>query len=132
MADKQRRIDYLDGLRGIAILLVVLFHYCGPVYAEIVKCDSGPFIPLVAHGWVGVQLFFLISGFVILMTLEKCRSVSQFLYNRWIRLFPAMLIATGVLVLFNVTTHIPSPLPTSGIDQARRMSARRPTDQVGV
>lgn len=111
MADRQDRIEYLDGLRGIAILLVIFYHYCGPVYAGIVHCDGGPLTMLVAHGWVGVQLFFLISGFVILMTLDKCRSISQFLYNRWIRLFPAMLIATGVLVLFNVTTHIPGPHP---------------------
>jgi peptidoglycan/LPS O-acetylase OafA/YrhL len=117
MASIGGRIDYLDGLRGVAILSVLFYHYCGPTYAAILGCDSGMFAPLVARGWVGVQLFFLISGFVILMTLEKCRAFGPFLYNRWLRLFPAMVIATVTLVLFNTVTDMPGPHPMrSGLD----------------
>lgn len=111
MASTGGRIDHLDGLRGVAIVSVVLFHYCGPTYAAILGCNSGIFSPLVARGWVGVQLFFLISGFVILMTLEKSRAFGPFLYHRWLRLFPGMLIATIALVLFNAATDMPGPHP---------------------
>jgi peptidoglycan/LPS O-acetylase OafA/YrhL len=46
---------------------------------------------------VGVQLFFLISGFVILMTIERCTGFGEFLWKRWLRLFPAMLLCTAVI-----------------------------------
>lgn len=90
----QKRIEYLDGLRGVAIILVILFHaYYG-------WRDTLPFgskyenIIIFKYGFLGVQLFFLISGFVILMTLERSKNYLIFGYKRWIRLFPAMLIAT--------------------------------------
>lgn len=93
------RIRYLDGLRGIAILLVIFFHAYvrwpdivpyGSRYAEVI---------FLKDGWLGVELFFMISGFVIFMTLEKCPSLSYFLKKRWLRLFPAMLIIS-LLVFF--------------------------------
>lgn len=95
----RERLDHLDGQRGIAILLVVGFH----VYAR--WADLMPFgdrfadVPLFKAGWLGVELFFLISGYVILMTLEKCSSVRQFLWRRWLRLFPAMLICSALIYL---------------------------------
>lgn len=106
---ESKRINYLDGLRGVAIVGVVFYHYCGPTYASIVGYNAGVLDPVVSRGWTGVQLFFLISGYVILMTLDKCRSFSQFMFNRWVRLFPAMLIATVIIVAFNAVTDIPGP-----------------------
>ena len=88
------RIQFLDGFRGLAILLVVIFH------AYVQWPDHYPYgsdytdFPLFKLGWLGVQLFFLISGFVIFMTLDKSESFTVFVYKRWLRLFPAMLIAT--------------------------------------
>jgi peptidoglycan/LPS O-acetylase OafA/YrhL len=55
--------------------------------------------PVFNYGWLGVYLFFLISGFVILMTLEKCSSFKEFILKRWLRLFPAMLIVTVLIFL---------------------------------
>lgn len=49
---------------------------------------------LFSYGWLGVQLFFLISGFVIFMTLDRCTNLSEFFARRWLRLFPAMLICS--------------------------------------
>ncbi len=89
-----KRIDFLDSLRGIAILIVVL-HHAFSRWAELVPygCKYCEF-PLFRCGFLGVQLFFLISGFVILMSLNKTKSLANFIYKRWLRLFPAMLIAT--------------------------------------
>lgn len=93
----KHRIGYLDAFRGLAILLVVGYHSFrrwpllmpyGAEYAEV---------PLFRFGWLGVPLFFLISGFVILMTLEACDSVGGFLYRRWLRLFPAMLVCSALV-----------------------------------
>ena len=88
------RIEFLDGLRGIAILLVIFFHaYCRwPEHISFVEKTKDIFI--FEYGYLGVQLFFMISGFVIFMSLDRCKNIQQFIFKRWIRLFPAMLIAT--------------------------------------
>ena len=90
---KVKRINYLDAIRGIAVWLVVLYH----AYARYEHFPYGfeyASFPLLKYGYLGVELFFLISGFVILMTLERSRSFINFLYKRWLRLFPAMAIVT--------------------------------------
>lgn len=88
------RINYLDGHRGIAILLVIGFHAYARWPELTPYSDQFSEIPIFSYGYLGVQLFFLISGFVILMTLEKCKTMSSFLIHRWLRLFPAMLVCS--------------------------------------
>jgi len=96
----ENRINFLDSLRGVAIILVILFH----AYARWPNLypygDTFSNFPLFKFGWLGVELFFLISGFVILMTLEKCIGFNDFILRRWFRLFPAMLACS----LFIYTT----------------------------
>lgn len=91
------RVTYLDGLRGVAILLVVFFHAFAR-YPELVPYSDqfGNFV-IFKDGWLGVQLFFLISGFVIFMSLERCPNFFIFIYKRWFRLFPAMLVGTVLI-----------------------------------
>jgi len=105
----QKRITFLDGLRGIAILLVMFYHAYAR-YPDVVPylTDNYGEFPIFKYGFWGVQLFFLISGFVILMSLEKSKSFLQFIGKRWIRLFPAMLVAT---VLIYTTAGILSERP---------------------
>ena len=87
------RIAFLDGHRGLAILLVIGFHAFAR-WPALIANDCCASFPLFQLGWLGVELFFLVSGFVILMTLERCASASVFLRRRWLRLFPAMLICS--------------------------------------
>lgn len=94
------RIGYLDGHRGIAILLVIFFHAFSRWTELVPYTDTYAQFPLFKFGFLGVQLFFLLSGFVILMTLEKCTDFKGFLYSRWLRLFPAMLICS-VIIFFS-------------------------------
>ncbi len=84
------RLTFLDGLRGVAILLVVFFHYYSNEYLQT-SLDEYPFLKVFRYGNMGVFLFFLISGFVILMTLEKSISFLNFIKKRYLRLLPAML-----------------------------------------
>lgn len=93
------RITYLDGLRGVAILLVVGYHVYTRWASSLPYGDVLAGVPVFFYGWLGVPLFFLISGFVIFMTLEKCDGIASFLYRRWLRLFPAMLICTIIIYL---------------------------------
>lgn len=106
------RLKYLDAYRGLAILLVVLFH-AYTRWPEIVPYGDQYAFPFFKIGWVGVRLFFLISGFVILMTLERSTHFKDYLVRRWLRLFPAMLICS-LLVFFSASFFFerPSGQPT--------------------
>jgi peptidoglycan/LPS O-acetylase OafA/YrhL len=100
---KTDRLYELDGLRLAAALFVVLFHYTfsGPVggttstkYPEI----SG----LTQYGYLGVDLFFLISGFVVLMS-SWGRTPRAFAVSRLARLYPAYWLAVALTALVTVT-----------------------------
>jgi len=90
----KNRIEYLDGLRGIAILLVIAYHAYVRWESIVPYKDSFSDVFIFKMGSVGVELFFLISGFVIFMTLDNTENFRKFIFKRWLRLFPAMLIAS--------------------------------------
>jgi len=97
--DCRGRIVELEGLRGIAILIVTLHHFWP---------DTGglfeAWAPLAHLGWVGVDLFFVISGFLIggilLDTRDDPRYFSNFYARRVLPIFP--LYYALVLSLFIV------------------------------
>ncbi|MFV8569913.1 acyltransferase family protein [Marinobacter sp. SBS5] len=88
MQNNQSRLTALDALRGIAALGVVLFHYL-PYYHELYghSFDSPSFLEF---GRYGVHLFFMLSGFVIFMTLERTQTAGWFGLARAFRLLPAL------------------------------------------
>ncbi len=83
MSDKNEkatiRIQELDALRGIAAILVVLYHF------SLYYKDTYHFFKF---GSTGVDLFFIISGFVIYKSIEKTTNGFTFLFNRFTRLYP--------------------------------------------
>ena len=88
MAKAKNRLQALDALRGIAALGVVLFHYL-PYYDELYgHTFSSP--DVLEFGRYGVHLFFMLSGFVILMTLERTDNARWFGLARAFRLLPAL------------------------------------------
>ena len=99
------RLSELDALRGVAALAVVLFHYTtrfGQLYPEVVQT------PLqVPHGHFGVNLFFIISGFVIFMTLDRTHTAMDFVVSRFSRLYPAYWVS--VLLTFAITHWLGLP-----------------------
>jgi len=86
------RLLLLDCLRLAAALGVVAYHYTavfGNLFWGVPSREVFPKLSTVtAYGAMGVQLFFIISGFVILMSAHG-RSVGQFAASRISRLFPA-------------------------------------------
>lgn len=73
------RLLELDALRGIAALLVVLFHFT----MDRPEMDLG-----FKYGVTGVDFFFIISGFVIFLTLSSTKNWKDFVVSRFSRLFP--------------------------------------------
>ena len=103
--EKENRIAHLDGLRGLAILSVIFFHAYSR-WNHIEPWVANDFTKnLFGSGWLGVDLFFIISGFVIYWTLDKCPGFYQFAVKRWLRLFPAMLL--GSLFIYLTGFFIP-------------------------
>jgi peptidoglycan/LPS O-acetylase OafA/YrhL len=80
------RLTQVDGLRAIAALSVVLFYYTTGF--DQVFVHSTPLAFNFPLGYLGVQLFFIISGFVSFLTLDAARTPTGFVVSRFSRLYP--------------------------------------------
>jgi peptidoglycan/LPS O-acetylase OafA/YrhL len=88
----KRRIKHIDGLRGLAIIGVFGYH----LFTE--KPQDKFLEYIFSYGNLGVNLFFLISGFVIFLSLEKSLNYISFIKKRYFRLFPSMLFVSILYV----------------------------------
>ena len=100
MSGQSRYVPELDGLRGIAILLVI------PHNVDVYPPNHNwlmPFSALAHAGWIGVQLFFVLSGFLITTNLVESRGApnyfSAFFGRRTLRIFPLYFL-TLIFFLF--------------------------------
>lgn len=91
------RIKELDALRGIAALFVVFFHLTMRYPQKSLGFNLGI---------TGVHLFFIISGFVIFMTVDKTTSGKQFVISRVSRLFPTYWTCVSLTFLFLLASAI--------------------------
>ena len=105
-ADSKHHYPVLDGLRGVAALAVVAFHLCEA---------HGPdrFRQLINHGYLAVDFFFLLSGFVIAYAYDDRwgrMSIGGFFVRRLIRLHPmivAGMVVGAVMFYFQAGTLFP-------------------------
>ena len=82
-----RRMECLDGLRGVLAVYVLLGHMAP--FAAAPRWLAG----LFSHGGAAVDMFFILSGMVIVGSLERCRyRPRQFLTARAVRIFPVFLV----------------------------------------
>jgi peptidoglycan/LPS O-acetylase OafA/YrhL len=89
-----KRLVELDALRGFAAIAVVFYHYLYR-YNEIYGNEL-LVVKVARFGEYGVQLFFIISGFVIYWTLSKAKKPLDFVVSRFSRLFPVYWVAVIV------------------------------------
>ncbi|GHF18432.1 MULTISPECIES: acyltransferase family protein [Streptomyces] len=95
---KTPRLYALDGLRLVAALMVVLYHYTyltGGWGTRDTRRMFSAIEPITRYGWLGVEVFFLISGFVICMSAWG-RSLGDFVVSRASRIYPAYWVAVAV------------------------------------
>jgi peptidoglycan/LPS O-acetylase OafA/YrhL len=114
------QLPVLDGLRGIAVILVLLRHASNPLWdrsaplVPILGIDAGVFM---VNGWIGVDLFFVLSGFLISHHIIKLNERhggqwpwKRYLAKRALRIIPAyyavlFLTVLGAFPFFEISDH---------------------------
>lgn len=93
---RERRIAFLDGVRGVSAGIVVLQHLLAQEYPAYRQWS----IEYIDFGRVGVVAFFLVSGYVIPLSLGG-QTLRVFVVRRFFRLYPVYWVAFGLYVLVN-------------------------------
>ncbi|WP_313752160.1 acyltransferase family protein [Mixta calida] len=112
---KTQRVELIDYLRLIAALGVILFHYTfnGIDNGKITSITQIPELTqFTKFGYLGVELFFMISGYVIFFS-AKNKSFSRFISTRALRLYPAYwagLVITSLFIVMVGGHHMPISL----------------------
>ena len=101
------RLENLDVLRGIAALSVCFYHFTLKNEAVL-----GRAVVPFSYGYLGVDVFFVISGFIIPLMLTRIdfriEHIGSFLRSRWMRLYPAYALAAVVaLSLWYLSAMVP-------------------------
>jgi len=98
-------LPVLDGVRGLAVLAVMLYHFRAADLPQWLMAASG-------LGWCGVDLFFVLSGFLItgilLDTREAPRCLPVFWMRRLLRIFPLYFVALAVLLAVAPSNWLPA------------------------
>ncbi len=99
----RRRVEIVDYLRLLAAVSVVAFHYLynGIDNGKVGSIEHEPVSRVAEHGYLGVNLFFMISGYVILVS-ARGKSARQFAVGRALRLYPAFWVALIVTTGFSL------------------------------
>ena len=102
--DRKNRLQELDALRGLAAFGVLLFHFTLNQNGKKLGWQFG-------YGVTGVDIFFMISGFVIFLTIHKIKKWQEFVVFRFARLYPTywacMLLTTIFILIYNPDTFDP-------------------------
>ena len=102
-ADAKPHYELLDGLRGVAAILVLFYHvFEGLAFAQATNGAGDGLITTLNHGHIAVDFFFILSGFVISYAYDDRwtkMSTWQFLRRRLVRLHPMLVMGAIIGVL---------------------------------
>jgi peptidoglycan/LPS O-acetylase OafA/YrhL len=107
-ADTKPHYELLDGLRGVAAILVVVYHiFEGLAFAQATDGVGSGLITTLNHGHIAVDFFFILSGFVISYAYDDRwgkMSLGGFFKRRLIRLHPMLIMGAviGAIAFFAV------------------------------
>ena len=124
--DKNSRLLPLDFLRGVAILLVLMRH--SPLASSKVGYIAYPFALIGRMGWTGVDLFFVLSGFLIggllfrEIATRETLDIKRFIIRRGFKIWPSyyLNILVGTLIVYLNTPEAGgnTVFPDAGLDVA--------------
>src|SRR5262245_59868150 len=101
LRDSSPRLATLDALRGLAALLVVLFHiFTAPQAGEARRVAA--LFSSVDIGHLGVCLFFIVSGYVIPLSLDRL-ALGVFWWRRFVRLYPCYWLSIVLVLIVGAT-----------------------------
>lgn len=117
---KPARLAAIDGLRLLAAVMVAAYHFLGTptphFWGKTELRDFAPFLHEISrYGWLGVEFFFVISGFVICMSCWG-RTTAQFAVSRITRLFPAYWCAVLLVVALVLVSRMGDGAAATRID----------------
>lgn len=102
---KNIRIDALDGFRVISIFIVMLYHFYSLYLGDLYDYNFNG--KIFQFGYLGVEFFFMISGFVIFISLDNSKNWIDFIKKRYLRLMPGMLVCS--VLTFSIYNIFDSP-----------------------
>ena len=99
------KIESIQALRGIAALAVALLHLAGLQTLEGLRRGTG----LFGYGWMGVDIFFVISGFIIVWVTQNIeaspKTAQRFLMQRIVRIYPLWWVCVSFVALYFFIIH---------------------------
>ena len=108
--DYRRHVPALDGVRGVAAGLIFVYHYGGGAKSQSLPLRT--IGNLLHFGWIGVSLFFVLSGFLISGILwdgyQKPGWWRRFYVRRSLRIFPLYYLAIGIAAGFWLLMGVPA------------------------
>jgi len=102
--NKSNRIDYLDSVRGIAAMMVVIYHYIGWRWADNLNTKIAE---IFFNGSDAVSFFFVLSGFVLsykYFQTDKEIDIKEYVVKRFLRIYPAFFV-TVLMMYFYYHRH---------------------------
>lgn len=104
--DFKSRFPALDGIRAVAIIMVFALHYGGGTHGGALL---GLINQIRLRGWIGVDLFFTLSGFLITGILYDTRTDShyfkRFFARRSVRIFPIFYLVFSIFLILTPILH---------------------------
>lgn len=112
---KRHEIRPLTGLRGIAACSVMVYHFQA---GDVCCTTANPLSNMLLHGYLAVDLFFVLSGFTLAMVYSETmlgrfngRTYGDFLMRRIARVWPLLAVAVMAGLAINLAKHTPLPHP---------------------
>ncbi|MEO8088166.1 MAG: acyltransferase [Bacteroidota bacterium] len=92
----------IDSIRGISALIILVIHYSKYIYSA--NPEGNLYLEILEYGKYTIHFFFVISGLLIFMTLDKLNHPKQFIVSRFARLYPAYWVCmtlTALVITFS-------------------------------